>query len=181
MLLKSCQIKLNIQQSKLRYGVCMIFLKKEHFSLALWISSLILISNCIGYATRPGVNSWYSLLARSPLTPPNYIFPVVWTLLYTAIGICGFALWHAKPFPNLQYIKMLYIGQLLLNWSWTPLFFTYHLISLALLVLFCMDFLVIGILYASHQTLQNVFFLMLPYLMWLLFATYLNFYIWLYN
>lgn len=156
-------------------------MKKKYISLFLWIVGLIIIGNLIGYATKPDTSNWYNMLSRSTLTPPNYVFPLVWGLLYTAIGICGWIIWQAKPFANLQQLKMLYIGQLLLNWSWTPLFFSYHLIGWALILLLCMDFLVAGILYKTHKTLKCVFFLMLPYLVWLLFATYLNFYIWLHN
>ena len=153
-------------------------MKNKYISLFLWIVGLIIIGNVIGYATKPDTSNWYNMLSRSALTPPNYVFPLVWGLLYTAIGICGWIIWHSGP---LKHIKFLYIAQLLFNWSWTPLFFSHHLIGCALIILICMDFLVAGILYKTHKTLKGVFFLMLPYAWWLLFATYLNFYIWLNN
>lgn len=159
----------------------MINKKQNYLFLALWSALLIVISFIIGYTTKPEISDWYSLLSRSPLTPPNYVFPIVWTLLYTAIGASGFFIWQAQHILNIEYIKILYTVQLLLNWSWTPLFFSYHLVGWALITLICMDLLVAAILYATHKTLKKVFALMLPYAIWLLFATYLTFYIWIYN
>ena len=99
---------------------------KTHFSLIIWIAALIAIGGVIGYLTKPEINSWYSTLNRSTLTPPNYVFPVAWTILYGIIGACGWLIWRPQAFTKLSVIKTLYVTQLILNWSWTPLFFHYH-------------------------------------------------------
>lgn len=154
---------------------------KIHFSLIIWVLGLIAIGGAIGFLTKPGVGIWYSGLNRSTLTPPNHLFPVVWTILYGMIGVCGWRVWCSQGFLNLIIIKSLYVAQLILNWSWTPLFFHYHLTGLSLVVLLVMD-IVVGILvFLSYPRLKAVAMLMLPYLAWILFASYLNFYIWRYN
>ena len=151
---------------------------KSKLSLILWIVVLIAIGGVIGSLTKTEISTWYSTLNRSNLTPPNYVFPVAWTILYGIIGICGWLIWHEPSFRKLSIIKTLYVTQLILNWSWTPLFFHYHLTGLSLIVLGLMDILVGAIILLAYRKIKAVSLLMLPYLFWILFASYLNFYIW---
>ncbi|MDX2050636.1 MAG: TspO/MBR family protein [Rickettsiaceae bacterium] len=151
---------------------------KTQLSLLIWIVLLITIGAVIGSLTKPEINSWYSTLNRSTLTPPNYVFPVAWTILYGIIGACGWLIWRPEAFPKLSIIKTLYVTQLILNWSWTPLFFHYHLTGLSLIVLVTMDILVVTIIWLAYQKMPAVSLLMIPYLSWITFATYLSFYIW---
>lgn len=154
---------------------------KKYFSLVLWIASLLVVGFGIGHLMHAQVDTWYLALHRSALTPPNYVFPIAWTVLYCCIAIFGWILWSQLPFLRLHLLKSLYIGQLLLNWAWTPLFFGYHLIGAALACIISMDLLVGVMLYLSYSRMQKYALLMIPYLAWILFATYLNFYIWCYN
>lgn len=154
---------------------------KNYLSLIVWITALILIGSIIGSLTKTEISTWYSTLNRAPLTPPNYVFPVAWTILYGAIGACGWLIWCTSSFPKLKALKTLYMTQLILNWSWTPLFFHYHLTGLSLIVLGCMDILISIIIWLSYPKIRSVSLLMIPYLLWILFASYLNFYIWWYN
>jgi translocator protein len=154
---------------------------KSHLYLIIWIVALIAIGGVIGSLTKPEISTWYSTLHRSTLTPPNYVFPVAWTILYGIIGACGWSIWGSQAFPKLSIIKTLYVTQLILNWSWTPLFFHYHLIGLSLVVLVAMDILVCALIFLAYRRMRAVSLLMIPYLSWILFATYLNFYIWQYN
>lgn len=154
---------------------------KKHLSLIIWIVLLIAIGGAIGSLTKPEINTWYSTLHRSTLTPPNYVFPFAWTILYGIIGVCGWLIWHTMSFPKLSAIKTLYEIQLILNWSWTPLFFHYHLAGLSIIVLGAMDIMVCAIIWLAYSKMRAVSLLMIPYLLWILFATYLNFYIWQFN
>ena len=154
---------------------------KHYLSLIIWIIALIAIGGAIGSLTKPEISTWYSTLNRSPLTPPNYVFPVAWTILYGIIGTCGWLIWRKSQFPRLSVIKTLYVTQLILNWSWTPLFFHYHLTGLSLVVLVVMDILVCALSCIAYRKMKAVSLLMIPYLSWILFASYLNFYIWQYN
>jgi benzodiazapine receptor len=151
---------------------------KTYISLIIWIVLLIAIGGVIGSLTKPEISIWYSTLHRSTLTPPNYVFPIAWTILYGIIGTCGWLIWRGPSFRKLSVIKTLYLTQLILNWSWTPLFFGFHLTGLSLVVLVAMDILVVTLIFLAYQKIRAVSLLMLPYLFWILFATYLNFYIW---
>ena len=154
---------------------------KSKLSLIIWTLGLIAIGGIIGSLTKPEISTWYSTLNRSNLTPPNYVFPVAWTILYGIIGACGSIIWREPSFPEIRIIKTLYVTQLILNWSWTPLFFHYHLSGLSLVVLVAMDILVCALICIAYRRMRAVSLLMIPYLSWILFATYLNFYIWQYN
>jgi benzodiazapine receptor len=154
---------------------------KNYLSLIIWIIALISIGSGIGSLTKTEITTWYSILHRSTLTPPNYIFPIAWTILYGIIGACGWLIWREPSFRKLSIIKTLYVTQLILNWSWTPLFFHYHLTGLSLVVLGTMDILVCALICLAYQKMRSVSLLMITYLSWILFATYLNFYIWQYN
>lgn len=154
---------------------------KNYLSMILWIIALIGIGMVIGLLTREDISWWYSVLNRSSLTPPNYVFPIAWTTLYTMIAISGWMIWSASSFKNLALIKKLFVIQLILNWSWSPVFFTYHLTGFSLLIIALMDVLVGAIIYLSHRNLKSVSFLMIPYFSWICFASYLNFYIWKFN
>ena len=155
---------------------------KNYLSLTIWIVALIAIGGAIGSLTKPEISTWYSTLNHSTLTPQNYVFPIAWTILYGIIGACGGLIWRTQEaFHKLSVIKILYVTQLILNWSWTPLFFHYHLTGLSLIVLLAMDILVGTIIWLAYRKMKAVSLLMIPYLLWILFASYLNFYIWWYN
>jgi len=151
---------------------------KNYLSLIIWILALIAIGGVIGSFTKPEISTWYSTLHRSTLTPPNYIFPIAWTILYGIIGACGWLIWRASSFPKLKALKTLYVIQLILNWSWTPFFFRYHLTGLSLLILGAMDILVATLILLAYSKIRSLSLLMTPYLFWILFASYLNFHIW---
>ena len=155
--------------------------KNNNIFLLIWIVVLIAIGGVIGSLTQPAINTWYCALNRSNVTPPNYVFPIAWTILYGIIGACGWLIWCSQLFQRLNVIKSLYVTHLILNWGWTPLFFHYHLTGLSLMVLVLMDILVATIIWLACRNLRAVSLLMIPYLLWILFATYLNFYIWQYN
>lgn len=157
----------------------MIFSNKsfsKKFSLLLWITVLIFVGSFMGIITKPNM-VWYHSLNHSSLKPPDKAFPIVWTCLYGILGFCGWRLWQESPSPSLKFMKILYISQLLLNWSWTPLFFQYHLTGFSLLVLVMINSLVIALMGLTYKPLKEVFFLLIPYVIWLLWATYLNYYI----
>lgn len=158
-----------------------IAMLNKYVSLCLWIIMLISIGTIIGISTQTEVSSWYVHINRSPLTPPGFVFSIAWTFLYGMIGACGWMIWRAHSFHQLPQIKILFIFQLLFNWAWTPLFFKMHFIGIALLCLNLIIIMVMAIIYQCFRPLKKVSLFLLPYLMWLLFASYLNFYIWLNN
>ncbi|MCX5924844.1 MAG: tryptophan-rich sensory protein [Candidatus Dependentiae bacterium] len=154
---------------------------KSYLFLIISIISLITIGSVIGTFSQNSIDTWYTTLHRSPLTPPNYIFGIAWTLLYAMIATSGWLIWQSKSFSTLHLIKMLYMLQLCLNWAWMPLFFTYHKTGTALICLLLLIFLVSLLIVTMYKKINTASLLLIPYLAWLLFAAHLNFYIWCYN
>lgn len=151
---------------------------KNYLSMIIWIAFLLFVGSVMGALTKSDIDSWYIHLSRSSLTPPNYIFPIAWTILYIMIAISGWMIWQSKIVSELRTLKIIYILQLMLNWSWTPLFFYYHLTGISFFILLMLDIAVIMIIYLTHRKIRLVSLLMFPYLMWILFASYLNYFIW---
>ena len=124
---------------------------------------------------------WYETLNKSSLTPPSYVFGIVWPILYVMIIASGVVFVSQ---PNNEYLALgtaLYILQWILNLAWSPLFFRYRQISVSLLVILILVIVVSGTVYVFGT--QNIIasVLLVPYLVWISFASYLNGYIWYYN
>ena len=101
-------------------------IKAAYTRLAISIAFLISIGSLLGFLTKNSVGGWYKTLNISPLSPPNYVFSIVWTILYAMIATAGWMIWEANPDQEIEVLKKLYVAQLIANWSWTPLFFTHE-------------------------------------------------------
>lgn len=159
----------------------MEFKNKNYYLLALWIVTLVTVGAFIGSATKNNINTWYVHLNRSDLTPPNYFFPIIWSIFYTIMGITGWLLWNNTESRSCQKTKSLFIGQLILNWAWSPLFFILQATGISLLIIIIMIGSIYFIILNTLKTQKIIAFLNIPYLGWLLFAAYLNAYIWMKN
>jgi len=153
----------------------------KYIALIIFVIALITIGSIIGLTTQSSVDTWYKTLNRSSLTPPDYVFGIAWTMLYAIIATSGWLIWQAKSCPQTPLIKKLFIAQLLLNWIWAPIFFNYHAIDTALICLCLMIICVSMIILKTYKTIHIASLLLIPYLLWLLFAGHLNFYIWKHN
>ena len=151
---------------------------KSYIKLIIWILTLMLVGSIIGALTKSSIDTWYQTLNRAPLTPPDYVFGIAWSILYAMIAVSGWLIWKTKPCMDLKLIKRLYVSQLILNWSWTPLFFSYHFTGIALICLSIIVLLVARLIFETYKKITATALLLIPYLLWLLFASYLNFYIW---
>lgn len=122
-------------------------------------------------------NLWYDKLNKSKLTPPNWVFSVVWPILYILMFMALFKIWsHNKCKPYCPAITF-FIIQLILNFSWSPVFFKLQKIKLSFVILILLIIFAF-ITYNQFKIIDNnISLLFIPYLLWLCFATYLNFYI----
>lgn len=151
--------------------------KRSYLQLALWILVVQGIGLLLGLLTSNNITSWYNLLHKSALTPPPIVFSLVWPLLYLLLAVIGWHLWQKQQMNHSSQAKSvwyLFVAQMLMNWLWTPLFFQFHLIGLSLIwisLLTLLTALIIGKLIPKHWILG---LLLLPYVTWLLFATYLT-------
>ncbi|MBM3894273.1 tryptophan-rich sensory protein [Candidatus Dependentiae bacterium] len=156
---------------------------KKAAQLFVWIFVLLAMSFVLGKITRGAIPDWYEHINRSPLTPPNYTFGIVWPILYILIALGGWMIWDLGIIFDLTLVKKLYVFQLILNWSWSPLFFAYKSIGAALICLIALVFTVCFLIYELYtdERTKNISFLFAPYAFWLFFAMYLNWFIWMNN
>jgi translocator protein len=143
-----------------------------------WIVILQLVCYLMGQITQANLSTWYHPLIKSTLTPPSITFAIVWPVLYVLLAILG-AMIFSKENQYSPKIKGLYLTQLILNCSWTPIFFYLHWVGTALFVLSSMVVITTALIIASYAKNKKIFFLLMPYLIWIIFATYLNAIIWL--
>lgn len=122
----------------------------------------------------------YQNINRPKLAPPGYIFPIVWTILYVLMGISSYLI-HRSNHKNKETALIIYYFQLLINFSWPIFFFNYQNFLLALAILFILNILVIVLIKVIYSINHLASYLLIPYLIWILFALYLNFWIFIHN
>ena len=120
-------------------------------------------------STSAGTDSWYLLLDKSKLNPPGYVFGIVWPILYILMMVSAF-LAHKKIF-------LIFIIQLFFNAAWSWLFFRFQMPVIALLDIYLLIALNIYILNLMYKENKLAFFLFIPYVVWISFASYLNLFI----
>ena len=120
-------------------------------------------------STSASTDSWYLLLNKSELNPPSYIFGVVWPILYILMMVSAF-LAHKKIFS-------IFIIQLFFNAAWSWLFFRFQMPLIALLDIYLLIAINIYILNLMYKENKLAFFLFIPYVIWISFASYLNLFI----
>lgn len=124
---------------------------------------------------------WYLSLRKSKLTPPNYIFGIVWTILYFSIAIFILITYldtRCKGICNPIYFFIIQMG---FNLVWTTIFFKWRMLGLAFIVIIIMIILTIITIYESRKLKMIYWYILIPYLIWICFASYLNGYIILMN
>ncbi len=123
--------------------------------------------------TNPSIDTWYILLNKPELAPPNWVFAPVWTILYLMMGFAFYLVWkNKKPKKIAIYF---FIIQLIFNAIWSPAFFGFHKILIALIIIIILDILVIFTIYFFFRINKHASFLLIPYLIWILFASFLNY------
>ena len=120
-------------------------------------------------STSASTDSWYLLLNKSELNPPSYIFGIVWPILYILMMVSAF-LAHKKIFS-------IFIIQLFFNAAWSWLFFRFQMPLIALLDIYLLIAINIYILNLMYKENKVAFFLFIPYVVWISFASYLNLFI----
>ena len=115
----------------------------------------------------------YETLLKPPLSPPGWLFPVVWTILYILMGVAAAEIWKGENYGK-DVALTLYAVQLAFNFMWPIFFFVYEARLLSFFWLLILVFIVfICIVYFSKIS-RKAAYLLLPYFAWLIFAAYLN-------
>lgn len=127
---------------------------------------------------------WYNNLNKSMFTPPNYIFSIVWPILYILIFYSFYNIILKCHANNSYYCKLaifLFLVHLIFNLIWTKLFFREKNIKMALFDLILVIFSCIIIIYLFYKINKISSYILIPYILWLIFAFYLNMFIYINN
>lgn len=115
----------------------------------------------------------YSTLIKPPLSPPGILFPIVWTVLYILMGIAAYILSTEKS-PKSDFLLKVYWAQLTLNALWPLVFWRFEAFTLAAIIIAIILVLVVYLTIRSFKINKTISYLLIPYIIWLLFALYLN-------
>lgn len=133
------------------------------------------VGGLAGFLTRNSFDMFEEII-KPPLSPPAMLFPIVWTILYILMGL-GAAIVYTKSGS----VPFLYWLQLFVNFLWPVIFFNMRAYLFAFIWLILLLGLVIVLMYDFYRVSRKAALLQIPYVMWLLFAAYLNCGIWILN
>jgi translocator protein len=142
-----------------------------------------LIASVLGAAaTTPNIPVWYEGLAKPPLTPPNWVFGPIWTVLYIVIAYAFFRILSAPPDKEARASAItLFLVQMALNVTWSFAFFAAHSTLAGLIVIVALNAAVHATILRFSRVDRIASFALWPYAAWVAFATYLNLATWLLN
>jgi translocator protein len=133
-----------------------------------------------GSFTGAGVpSSWYQTMNKAPWTPPGWVFGFAWTTIMICFSFYMSYWWSIAS--NKKWLIILFSLQWILNVGWNPVFFYHHDISLALFIITTLTLLIGYLLFSNWKTLKLKSIFLVPYFVWLVIATSLNFYAFMYN
>ncbi|MDP2669241.1 MAG: TspO/MBR family protein [bacterium] len=148
------------------------------------------------FFTAPAVQSnWYLELVKPALNPPAWVFGPVWTTLFALMGIAAFLIWREHDKLTLSEVEGLaiqrkkqikialsiFLGQLVLNTLWSIIFFGLHSPGGALIEIVFLWFAILATIIVFYKISKPAAWLLVPYILWVSFATYLNYAIWMLN
>ncbi|HJE58629.1 MAG TPA: tryptophan-rich sensory protein [Nocardiopsis listeri] len=141
---------------------------------AVCFAAAVLATALVGGTAAAGSGDVYAALELPAWAPPAWLFGPVWTALYIVIAVAGWLVWRAAGADGSALFLTLYAVQLLLNAAWTPLFFGFGLVGLALVDISMLAVVVALTTWAARRHSRVAMWLFVPYLVWVLFATALT-------
>jgi benzodiazapine receptor len=140
------------------------------------VPAILLLGTLSGRAAGSGYgNPWFDALAKPSFMPPGWAFPVVWTLLYVLMGLSLALILHARGARGRPLALSLFLAQLALNYSWSPVFFAFHKVGLALAIVAAMFLAAATAAFLFYRIRKAAGLLLFPYLAWLCLAAALNY------
>ena len=151
-------------------------LRMSFLRYALFVVPLVLLLGILsGRASNSGYgNAWFAALAKPEAMPPGWVFGAAWTFLYILLGLALAMILHARGAKGRERAIGLFVVQLLINYAWSPAFFAYHKVDLALGMIAAMIVLTLATALLFARIRRAAALLLLPYLAWLCFAAYLT-------
>lgn len=150
---------------------------KKYIAYPIAIAVCLAVGYLSSLLQADALREWYPTIARSPLSPPNMVFPIVWGVLYVLMGV---SLGECFRTENMSAV-LPWVLQLAVNVLWSFLFFWLRDPLLGLVAMLLLIVLTIWYMSSAGRTSSWAAWLMMPYMLWLIFATYLNWYVYANN
>lgn len=147
--------------------------------LAVSVLLPLAVGGAAGLITRGSVER-YADIAKPPLSPPGWLFPVVWTVLYILMGVAFYLVWQSDS-PSKPTAFRFYFIQLAMNFVWPILFFNLGAYGFSFLWIVILWIFILLTTLTFYKADKRAGYLMLPYLLWVAFAAYLNFGVYILN
>ena len=148
---------------------------------AFWIGLAEAVGLLSGLLSRNATASFGESALQSPLSPPAIVFPIVWTVLYALMGVSAARISLSAQSPQRSRGLNLFITQLIVNFFWSLIFFNAGAYGFALIWLILLWVLVLWMILSFRKVDPLAALLQIPYLLWLTFAAYLNYAVWMLN
>ena len=149
--------------------------KGAWIDFSLWLAATELVGILSGWLAGE-IGTVYQNLHQPPFSPPGWVFPVMWGILYAMMAISAYLIQHddSMPWKHRRTALLLYAAQLAVNFSWSIVFFRFQKFGAAIGVIGLLILLVIAMIVVFRKIRPAAAGWNIPYLLWLLFAAYLN-------
>ncbi len=154
---------------------------KKFYDLGLSIFICFFAGSVGSYFTYPEIKVWYTSINKPSFNPPNWIFGPVWSILYLLMGIALFLVWQKRKTVDVRFAIGLFAVQLILNTTWSVVFFGSKDLFAAFVVIIILALMILFTMISFYRISKTASLLLLPYLLWVSFASYLNYSILLLN
>lgn len=155
---------------------------KNFFKLIVSIAVAELAGVVGAIFSIPSIPTWYANLVKPAISLPNSIFAPVWTTLYTLMGIAAFLVWNkGSDRPDVRKALSVFGFQLVINAIWSFVFFGLRDLAWAFAVIVILWLAIVWTMSLFSKISKPAFYLLVPYILWVSFAAYLNFSLWMLN
>ena len=148
---------------------------------AFWIALAEAVGAFSGWLTRKSVKIYNAAVKQPPLSPPSIVFPIVWGILFILMGMGAARIYLSPASKARSRSLLLFLVQLAFNFFWSIIFFNLQAFGFAFLWLIALWILILLMILSFREVDQPAEWLQIPYLLWVSFAAYLNFGVWLLN
>ncbi|QEM02371.1 tryptophan-rich sensory protein [Mucilaginibacter rubeus] len=147
----------------------------QFFPYLISLLIVLFIGFVASLVTRPEIAGWYSTLKKPSFNPPPWLFAPVWTAIYIMIATAAYLVWkHRSRKPVYIIARSIYFIQLILNFSWSIVFFGMHQIAAAAVVIILLWLSIVVNINWFNKFSRTASWLLVPYLLWVSFASILN-------
>lgn len=146
-----------------------------------WVLLAEAVGGLSGWLTREGSQRYSQTILQPPLSPPAIVFPIVWGILFLLMGIGAARIYLTSPSPARSRSLLIFLIQLSFNFFWSIIFFNFQAFGFSLVWLLLLWGLILAMIASFRPVDPAAAWLQVPYLIWVTFAAYLNFGVWILN